>query len=81
MEYRKHYTDAELDELVGWFEKNMERLPASLRMSESTLIADFPHTVRLYFDIVRQHKDNPTYSGQIYQLFKMRDAVRAEVEG
>lgn len=77
MEYKKHYTDAELDELLKWFDERWDKLPTSIRDRTHLYIPDFKHTLRLYYDIVHEHKDNPTYSTQIHQVFQMRDWVIA----
>lgn len=80
MEYKKHYTDEELNEVVDWFKTHMNELPESIYMDKATYIKDLKHTVTLYFDIVKQLKDNPTYAAQIRHLFLMRDAVLKEWE-
>lgn len=75
MDYKKHYTDKELRSVVEWFEQNMERLPQSLHVDKATFVPDLSRTVRFYFDIAREHKDNPTYAAQISLLFKIRQAL------
>lgn len=75
MEYKKHYTDDELNEVVGWFKSHFDELPASLYIDKATYVKDLKHTVTLYYDIVNKLKDNPTYAAQIRHLFLMRDAV------
>ena len=75
MEYKKHYTDEELNEVVGWFKSHFDELPASLYIDKATYVKDLKHTVTLYYDIVNKLKDNPTYAAQIRHLFLMRDAV------
>lgn len=75
MKYKKHYTDKELRDVVGWFEQNMDRLPQSLHVDKATFLPDLGRTVRFYFDIARDHKDNPTYAAQIFLLFKIRKAL------
>lgn len=80
MEYKKHFTDDELKALVEWFKQRMDRLPASLQLDKATLIKDLKHTVTLYFDVVHLHKDNPTYSGQIYLLFKIKACLEEQFD-
>ena len=75
MEYKKHFTDEELDGVLQWFETHWDDLPVSASLDKATVIKDFKHTVRLYFDIVNEHRNNPTNSGQIFQIFKMRDVA------
>lgn len=56
---------------------NSFRPPAHfITNGQSYLIKDFKHTVKLYYDILDKHKDNPTYAAQIHHIFMMRDAVR-----
>ncbi len=76
MEFKKHYTDEEINEVIQWFKEHSDNLPASLDMDKATHIPDFPSTVKLYYDIALAHKDNPTYAAQIHHLFKMRDAIK-----
>lgn len=75
MEYKKHFTTEELKEVIEWFDANREKLPESLNLDNATHIKNFKHTLELYYDIAREHNDNPTYSGQIYHLFQMKEAV------
>lgn len=76
MEYKKHYTTEELNEVKEWFKKHMEHLPKEIMMDKATHIKDLKHTVSLYYDILDKHKDNPTYAAQIHHIFMMRDAVK-----
>lgn len=75
MQYKKHFEDDELKEILLWFKKHESELPKSLYIDKATYIEDFPRTVKFYFDIANEHHENPTYSGQIFHLFQMRDAV------
>lgn len=77
MDYKKHYTNEELDELISWFDSHKEHLPKSLQMDKATYIKDLDKTLKLYLEIEKRHKDNDTYGGQIYHMFMMRDAIRA----
>ena len=54
MEYKKHYTDEELNEVVGWFKSHFDELPASLYIDKATYVKDLKHTVTLYYDIVNK---------------------------
>lgn len=75
MEYKKHYTDEELNAVKEWFNSHWELLPDSVQSEPGIFIKNLRHTVTLYYDIMDQHKDNPTYSAQILQVFKMKDAA------
>ncbi len=76
MEFKKHYTDEELNEVKTWFQTHFDHLPTSLQMDKATFIKDLKQTVSLYYDILDKHKDNPTYAAQIHHIFMMRNAVR-----
>ena len=67
MEYKKHYTDEELAEVVNWFKEHFDELPQSIHIDKATYIADLKHTVTLYYDIVAKHKDNPTYAAYTHK--------------
>jgi len=74
--YKKLFTHEELQEVCEWMEKNKSRFPKSLQLNNSTFIEDFPTVVGYYIDIVELHKDNPTYSGQIHQIFQMQQKLK-----
>lgn len=78
MEYKRHFTDEETDELIAWMEKNMEQLPESLQYNQATFIPDLKKTASDYIDLVRQHRNDPAFNGQIYHLFVMRDLLIAQ---
>lgn len=75
MEYKKHYSSEELSEVMDWFKKHYDQLPESIQVDKATYIKDLKHTVKLYYDIVEKHHENPTYAAQIRHIFLMRDAV------
>lgn len=75
MEYKRKYTDEEIGDLIAWMEKNLERLPESLQYNQATFIPDLKKTVTNYIDLVRQHKDDPAFNGQVFQFFVMRELL------
>lgn len=75
MKYKKHFTDKELSDLLAWFDAHENALPQSIVVDKALYIKDLRYTLRLYRDIVAEHKDNPTYSGQIYLLFKIKKTL------
>lgn len=76
MDYKRLFSQAEIEELLAWFEAHEANLPASLTVDNgSTHIKDLKRTVALYRDIVSHHRENPTYSGQIFTLEKIRRAI------
>lgn len=79
MEYKKHYTDKEVQTLSAWFEQHMDKLPQSLQVDKATYMPDLRRTVRFYLDIMKEHKDNPTYAAQIFLLFKIREMLEEKI--
>ena len=75
MEYKRKFTDEEIDDLLAWMKKNLKQMPKSLQFNEATFIPDLKKTVENYLDLVRQHRDDPAFNGQVYQFFVMRDLL------
>lgn len=75
MDFKKQFSRKELDEVETWFKERMDKMPESLELSKSTKIADFKKTLDFYLELSHLHAENPTYSGQIYHLFLMRDKI------
>lgn len=75
MKYKRKYTDEEINGLIAWMEKNMEKLPESLQFNQATFIPDLKKTVTNYIDLVKQHKNDPAFNGQVYQFFVMRELL------
>lgn len=75
MEFKKRYSEAELTDLLNWFEAHKDKLPDELQLDEATRFTHLKSTYPLYHDIITLHKDNPTYSAQIHQAFKIRDKL------
>lgn len=76
MDYKKHYTVEELNDIISWFSIHKDHLPQSLQLDKATYIMDLKNTMVHFLDIIKKHKDNPTYAAQIYILFLIREAVR-----
>ncbi|MCQ2266924.1 MAG: hypothetical protein MJZ40_04355 [Bacteroidaceae bacterium] len=69
------YTKAELDEIIEWFKARMDALPQDLTIAPGVTTKELPAVVTRYFDIIALHKENPTYTGQISHLFKIREVL------
>lgn len=69
------YTKEELDEIVSWFKARMDQLPEELTIAPGVTTKELPAVVARYYDIIDLHKENPTYTGQIGHLFKIRDVL------
>lgn len=75
MEFKKQYSDEEIEEIKKWFKDNEARLPQSLQLDSATYLPNFKKTLSYYIDIVDHLKTKETYAAQIHHLFKMRDAI------
>lgn len=76
MDFKKQYIHEEIEEVIAWFEKHKNDIPQTLDLDKATHIPDFPSTLHCYIEIAQTHFNNPTYSGQIYTLFRMREAMQ-----
>ena len=73
--FTKRFSDEDLESVKQWIRDNLDTMPKSLQLNPSTFIADLPTTASYYIDIIDQHKENPTYAGQIYHAFQIRERV------
>lgn len=75
MEYKKVYSPEELADIVSWARANMHRLPKSLQLGPGLFIPDLHYTMDTYIEICEKLGDNPSYGGQIRQIFMMRERL------
>lgn len=73
--YQKLFSGEDLKDLYQWVKEHRAALPESLWLDDATHIPDLRTTAGHYLEIIELHRENPTYSGQIYQLFKIREKV------
>ena len=73
--FTKRFSEEDLESVKQWIRDNLETMPKSLQLNPATFIADLPLTASYYIDIIDLHKDNPTYAGQIYHAFQIRERV------
>ena len=75
MDYKTSYTKEEMDELADWFEANLERMPASLKINEFMKVDDLPFTVKQVVENLRKGQGSIAFSGQVHQFYLLRDAI------
>ena len=75
MEYKKLYSEAEVQGLKEWFEQRLDTLPASLQLDAATFIPDLHRAVKQLLEIAMLQRGTPAFSGQIFQLFKIREKL------
>lgn len=73
MEYKSTYTEEDVKELYKWFDEqhyeNTVDLGHGVNVKDVKLLVESSRTVAF------KKSDNPTYSGQIYLLFRVRDEL------
>jgi hypothetical protein len=75
MEYKKIYTQEELNDLFEWMKQHIPNMPESLQLNDATFIPNLPMTAEYYLELSEMHKLNPTYGGQIHHLFEIRECL------
>lgn len=75
MEYKKKYTVREMQELAGWFQRHAAELPDTLQLDDAAFYSDLRFTVEGFFSVYEQHGEKPSFSGEIYQLFRIKERL------
>ncbi len=73
--YKRIYTPDESKEIRQWYDRHTAELPQTLELNAATRYNNLPKTVATYFEIYSMHGDNPTFSGQMHQLYLIRQRL------
>ncbi len=73
MEYKSTYTKEEILELRHWFDTHTYE--KELDMGGGIFIPDVDKTLNPMFMTAMKHYENKTFSGQIRQLFRIREEL------
>lgn len=73
MEYKKTFTKEEIDELIHWFDTHQYEKELDLGIGVSTKNLD--QSIPPLIHVARTKYMSPVFSGQIYMLFRIRDAL------
>ena len=76
--FRTKCARAGVGEIKIWFDRHADQLPKEFVLNESTRYLNLPTAIKSFFEIWNIHHDNPTFSGQIYQLFLIRQKLIAD---
>lgn len=76
MEYKKVYTDAELSELVAWFDARQDKLPKEFDLLPGVHISNMHDFILAEKEMIELHHDNPTYGATFCLLFRLRENCR-----
>ena len=78
MEYKKVYTDAELSELVAWFDARQDKLPKEFDLLPGVHISNMHDFILAEKEMIELHHDNPTYGATFCLLFRLREKLQAK---
>ena len=73
MEYKTAYKKEEIEELVNWFATHTYE--KELDLGGGLYIKDLETTIPAMVHVAQTKYDNRTFSGQIYQLYRIRDEL------
>lgn len=75
--YKPEFTKGEVDECIRWFEERMDKLPATLRLNDSTTASNLPYTVKSLINVLKVHQGNlsVTFSGYMAHLLLIRQRL------
>lgn len=81
MDFKKQYSEKELNDLAQWFKSNKEHLPASFRLDKAINYPNLHFTVGIIIEQAHLLNKNITYSGLAYLYFLLREKLieRGEV--
>lgn len=75
MIYKKNYSKEELQELAHWYETHRSGFPKTFDTDAATHYADMQHSTDYILNILNESGENPTFSGQVFMFFSLRDAL------
>ncbi|MGM9693956.1 MAG: DUF6965 family protein [Alloprevotella sp.] len=78
MEFKNQYSKQEIEEAETWFRERWDKLPQSLQADPATRILDLRRTLENLIHLAKELQNNPTYAGQIYLLFKIKDKLQED---
>ena len=78
MEFKSHYTKEEIEEAEAWLQERWDKLPSDFQLDEATKITDLKRTLENLIHIAKELHHNPTYTGQIILLFKIKDKLQED---
>ena len=73
MEYKRQYTEQELDELIQWFETH--KYAQDLDYAPGEYIPDLQYCVEAFVLQIRDNREKIAYSGQVHKAFELREAI------
>lgn len=75
MDLPELYTPEEINGILAWAQEALPTLPDELEIAPGMCTHNLKQVVTYYIDIVNLHRENPTYTGQIGHLFRIREVL------
>lgn len=73
--FKRTYTPEDLHELKAWYEKHEAELPEEVQLDSATRWTSIKTAVKAYLELCESQGDNPTFSGQLCQLYTLRECL------
>ncbi len=73
--FKKLYTPEEVAEAKAWFERYSSELPETLQLNAATHYLDLKKALGVFFSVYEAQGNNPTFGGQISQIFLIRQRL------
>lgn len=74
--FKTQYNKEEVEEVINWFEEQMEQLPRELQISNSMRTSNLPDTVKKLIKFVESNEQTATFSGYASHLFLIRERLK-----
>ncbi len=78
MELKRTYTEAEVADLLSWFEERTARLPKELQLNKASFIPDLNKTIKAFASLAVENRKNATFGGQIKLFFEIREKLQEQ---
>ncbi len=74
--YKYRYSKEDMNDIIAWFRRHADELPRHVELDAATVYENLPETLTAYLEVYEIYGDNPTFSGQLHQLFLLRQRLR-----
>lgn len=74
--FKKDVSQQELEEIIGWFEARMDKLPETMHIDKATYTGNLPATVKSYLNMLKGRTVSVTLCGYIAHLGVIRKRLQ-----
>lgn len=75
---KPEYSKEEMKELADWFDRHKDQWPEEFRFDKGSVWRRARHTIDSYVHLARTVGTNPTFRGQMCQLFYVRAMMQEQ---